>query len=352
MNFKLAYGHSGTANQVLSQRLFCYNELMNQPTTHPFDTLTPDTILDALESQGFDVDGRVNALNSYENRVYQIGIDQKPPLIAKFYRPERWSREQIQEDHDFCFAVEAHDIPVVTPLKNSAGDSIYQFAGFQFAVFPRRGGYAPELDHQDNLAIMGRTLARLHNVGAQQLYQHRPTLDAQTFGQDSIDFVAEHFIPFEHKSAYLSVCNNIMSIVADKLQAANNIRVHGDLHIGNILLRDDIPYLVDFDDSRSAPAIQDIWMLLSGEPHEQEIQLQKIIAAYAEFRDFPYQELPMIESLRTLRMIHHSAWIARRWQDPAFPPAFPWFDTHQFWGQHVADLQQQLNALTVNQSHQ
>jgi len=325
---------------------------MNQSSNHPFDRLTPDTILDALETQGFHVDGRVTALNSYENRVYQIGIEAvdnelAAPLIAKFYRPERWTLAQIQEEHDFCFEIEAHDIPVVSPLKNASGLSIYSYEGFDFAVFPRKGGYAPELDYQNNLAIMGRTLARLHNVGAQQPFKHRPSLNAQTFGHDCIDFVAEHFIPFEHKSAYLSVCNNIMGIVSAKLENAKNIRVHGDLHIGNILLRDDIPNLVDFDDSRSAPAIQDIWMLLSGEPNEQEIQLQKIIAAYSEFRDFPFQELPMIESLRTLRMVHHTAWLARRWQDPAFPPAFPWFDTHQFWAQHVADLNQQL--MTLNQ---
>ncbi|VAW45556.1 YihE protein, required for LPS synthesis [hydrothermal vent metagenome] len=323
---------------------------MNQPSHHPFDRLTPDTILDALEAQGFEVDGCVTALNSYENRVYQIGIDQGQPLIVKFYRPDRWNQAQIQEEHDFCFAVEAHDIPVVIPLKNSTGDSIYQFEGFDFTVFPRKGGYAPELDYQDNLAIMGRTLARLHNVGAQQPFKHRPTLNAQTFGQDCIDFVAQNFIPFEHKSAYLAVAENIMAVVTEKLQTAKNIRVHGDLHIGNILLRDDIPNLVDFDDSRSAPAIQDIWMLLSGDDQEQQIQLQKIIGAYSEFRDFPYSELVMIESLRTLRMIHHTAWLARRWEDPAFPPAFPWFDTHQFWAQHVSDLHQQLNELEVNQN--
>lgn len=323
---------------------------MNQNDNHPFNKLSPDTILDAMESQAFNIDGRVTALNSYENRVYQIGIDEAEPLIVKFYRPERWSGAQIQEEHDFCFEIEAHDIPVVTPLKNDMGESIYHFKGFDFAVFPRKGGYAPELDYQDNLAIMGRTLARLHNIGAQKTFQHRPTLNAQTFGQDSIDFVAEQFIPFEHKSAYLAVTENIMALVTDKLQPATNIRVHGDLHIGNILLRDDIPYLVDFDDSRLAPAIQDIWMLLSGEDHEQQIQLQKIMAAYSEFRNFPHSELPMIESFRTLRMIHHTAWLARRWEDPAFPPAFPWFDTHQFWAQHVGDLNQQLQVLNQNHS--
>ncbi len=324
---------------------------MSQPNPHPYELLTPDTVLDAIELQAHQVNGSVTALNSYENRVYQVGIEDADPLIVKFYRPERWSPAQIQDEHDFCFEVEAHDVPVVTPLKNSQNESLFTYKGFQFALFPRKGGYAPELDHQDNLAIMGRTLARLHNIGAQHPFKHRPELNAQTFGHDAIQFVAEHFIPFEHKNAYMTVCKSIMSCVSEKLKAAKNIRVHGDLHIGNILLRDDIPNLVDFDDSRSAPAIQDIWMLLSGDGHEQELQLQKIIAAYSEFRDFPHSELGMIESLRTLRMIHHTAWLARRWQDPAFPPAFPWFDTHQFWGQHVADLNQQLMALTVNQNH-
>lgn len=329
---------------------------MNQPSNHPFDRLTPDTILDALEAQGFHLDGRVTALNSYENRVYQVGIEADDdevaaPLIAKFYRPNRWTVAQIQEEHDFCFEIESHDIPVVSPLKNTTGDSLYEYEEFKFALFPRKGGYAPELDYQDNLAIMGRTLARLHNIGAQQPFKHRPTLNAQTFGQKSIDFVAEHFIPFEHKSAYLAVTESIMKPITEKLQGAKNIRIHGDLHIGNILMRDNIPNLVDFDDSRSAPAIQDIWMLLSGDQQEQQVQLQKIIQAYNEFRNFPHAELGMIESLRTLRMIHHTAWLAKRWEDPAFAPAFPWFDTHQFWAQHVADLQQQLTALNENHQH-
>lgn len=316
-----------------------------QTIKHPFDPLSPELILTAIESQGYVVDGCVTALNSYENRVYQIGIEDDLPLIVKFYRPDRWTRQQIQEEHDFCFALKNHDLPVVTPLQNSQGESLYGFQGFDFALFPRTGGYAPELDYQENLAIMGRTLARLHNVGSTHRFKYRPTLDSHSFGQDSIDFVSESFIPFEYKSAYLNVCQQIMSLVTEKLKNAHNISVHGDLHVGNILMRDDIPNLVDFDDARLAPAIQDIWMLLSGDEHEQEIQLQKIIPAYEEFRTFPYAELNMIESLRTLRMIHHTAWLARRWDDPAFPTAFSWFNTHQFWQQHIADLQQQLQTL-------
>jgi len=323
---------------------------MSQPKQHPFDRLSPDMILDAIEAQGFDIDGRVSALNSYENRVYQIGITDKEPLIAKFYRPHRWSLLQIQEEHEFSFQLQEHDIPVVTPIKNKQGQSVFNHSDFKFALFPRKGGHAPELDYQDNLAIMGRTLARVHNVGAELSYKHRPQLNAQNFGYHAISYIEQHFIPFEHRTAYVNTCGEIMAIIEQKLKGANNIRVHGDLHIGNILMRNDIPYLVDFDDSRSAPAIQDIWMLLSGEPHEQEIQLQKIIAAYAEFRDFPYQELSMIESLRSLRLIHYTAWLAKRWEDPAFPPAFPWFNSHNFWSQHLLDLQHQLEALNETTS--
>ncbi len=302
-------------------------------------------ILDAMESLDYPVDGRVTALNSFENRVYQIGLEDQAPIITKFYRPDRWTAAQIQEEHDFSMAAAEHEIPVVTPLQNKQGQSLFEFTQFRFAVFPRKGGYAPELDHQDNLAIMGRLLARLHNIGAQQDYQHRSHLDAQTFGHDSIDFIAHKFIPLEQQSTYLQLTADIMPIIENQLASAQVIRVHGDLHIGNILMREELPFLVDFDDSRSAPAIQDIWMLLSGSAAEQQVQLQKIIQAYSEFRDFPYAELSMIEALRTLRMIHHTAWLARRWDDPAFPPAFPWFDTHNFWTQHLADLQQQLLAL-------
>lgn len=323
---------------------------MEHASTHPFDQLTPDTLLDAMESLSVHIDGSVSALNSYENRVYQIGIEGDSPLIAKFYRPERWDIKQIQEEHDFCFALEAHDIPVVAPIKQGHDLSVFEHEGFLFALFKRKGGYAPELDHQDNLAIMARTLARLHRVGETHVFQHRPTLDTQNFGQDSINYVAEQFIPFEHKTSYLNTSNEIIKIISSQMAGAKNISVHGDLHVGNILMRDEIPNLVDFDDSRLAPAIQDIWMLLSGEPEEQEAQLQKIIPAYNEFREFPQTELKMIPALQTLRMIHHTAWLARRWDDPAFPPAFPWFDTHQFWQQHVSDLNNQLILLNKRAS--
>jgi len=323
-----------------------YNTSMTNSDLHPFEKLTPTLIMDAIEGQGHLCSGSVFAMNSYENRVYQIGIeDQQQPIIAKFYRPNRWRQEQIQEEHDFSFELLDHDIPVVVPLQDENGDSLFAHEGFVFSLFPRKGGHAPELDHKNNLQIMGRMLARLHLIGEKKLYKYRPTLDILSFGRDSIDFVSNEFIPFEHKSNYVAVCKKLMDLMQVKLENCDNIRVHGDLHIGNILMRDEIPNLVDFDDSRLAPAIQDIWMLLSGEEQEQKIQLQKVIHAYSEFRDFPYHEIKMIESLRTLRILHHCAWLARRFDDPAFESAFPWFDQNSYWLQHINDLNNQLDAL-------
>ena len=329
-----------------------YNKVMTNSDLHPFEKLTPTLIMDAIEEQGHLCSGSVFAMNSYENRVYQIGIeDQTQPIIAKFYRPSRWTQDQIQEEHDFSFELLNHDIPVVVPLQNNQGKSLFNHEGFVFSLFPRKGGHAPELDHKDNLQIMGRMLARLHLIGEKKLYEHRPKLDCVTFGKDSIEFVSNEFIPFEHKSTYVSVCNQLMDLMQPRLENCKNIRVHGDLHIGNILMRDKIPNLVDFDDSRLAPAIQDIWMLLSGEEQEQKIQLQKVIEAYSEFREFPHHEIKMIESLRTLRILHHCAWLARRFDDPAFESAFPWFDQGSYWMQHINDLTNQLDALQVENGH-
>ena len=314
--------------------------------THPYDALTPELVLTAVEQLGYLTTGGLMALNSYENRVYQVALaDQPHPLIIKFYRPLRWSAAQINEEHRFSRQAAEADIPVVLPLADDAGQTLHHLNGFDFALFPRKGGHAPELDYQDNLAIMGRTLARLHNVGARDPFHHRPALDASSFGHQAIEFVSQHFMPLEYQRTYLDVCQPIMQLIEERLQQTRPIRVHGDLHVGNILMRDEIPHLVDFDDARMAPAIQDIWMLLSGNEQDQQRQLEQIIVAYQDFRDFPFAELKMMDALRTLRMIHHTAWLARRWDDPAFPPAFPWFDTHRFWEQHIQDLRQQLDTL-------
>ena len=315
---------------------------------HPFESLGPDLLIDAVESLGFVSDGRFLALNSYENRVYQIGIEGDEPMIAKFYRPERWSRQQILEEHEFCFELVEQELPVVAPWKDSQGDSLHHYSDFSFALYRRRGGRAPELDNLDNLFILGRLMGRIHGIGATRPFQHRPHLDSQGFGWDSYRLISEQFIPDELRSAYDSLAIDLLNRIEDILKEygpLNPVRVHGDCHSGNILWRDDNPHFVDFDDARMAPAIQDLWMLLSGERHEQCIQMAEIVEGYNEFHEFDLRELALVEVLRTLRIMHHSAWIARRWSDPAFPMAFSWFDSPRYWSEHILQLREQLAAL-------
>jgi Ser/Thr protein kinase RdoA (MazF antagonist) len=321
---------------------------MSDAQKHPFDRLSPDLLIDAVESVGFLSDGRLLALNSYENRVYQVGIDEQAPMIAKFYRPERWSREQILEEHEFCFQLVEQELPVVAPWRSANGDSLHQFGGFSFALYERKGGHAPELDNLDNLFILGRLMGRIHGVGAMQPFQHRPVLDSQSFGWDSFELISEQFIPAELREAYdtlaVHVLKKIDQILADYGQI-NLIRVHGDCYSGNILWRDNNPHYVDFDDARMAPAIQDLWMLLSGDRHEQTLQIAELVEGYSEFYDFDLRELRLIEVLRTLRIMNYSAWIARRWSDPAFPRAFSWFNSARYWSDHILELREQLAAL-------
>jgi Ser/Thr protein kinase RdoA (MazF antagonist) len=315
---------------------------------HPFQTLTPSFIMDAVESQGFRCDCRTLALNSYENRVYQVGIEEGQPLIAKFYRPGRWSDSQIIEEHGFCRELAEHELPVVAPLRNAAGESLFHHDGFRFALYPRQGGHAPEFDNLDNLLILGRLLGRMHRIGAARPFTHRPTLDSQSFGHASVAFLAARFIPEEYRESYAAVTGQLLqaidAIMADT-GSVRSIRVHGDCHAGNILWRDDAPHFVDFDDARMAPAVQDLWMMLSGDRSRQTAQLEALIGGYREFCDFDPRELRLIEALRALRMLHHSAWLARRWKDPAFPGAFPWFNTVRYWGEQILALREQLAAL-------
>lgn len=315
---------------------------------HPFDDLTPDLLLDAVESCGFLSDGRMLALNSYENRVYQVGLEDQAPIIAKFYRPARWSDAQIQEEHDFCFELVEHELPVVAPLRNEAGESLFQYGNFRFALYPRKGGHAPELSNPDHLLVLGRLLGRMHNIGAVRPFQHRPTLTSQQFGHEAAAYVSEHFVPADLKPAYDSLARDLLQAVDDAIASAGAVtylRVHGDCHVGNLLWRDDAPHFVDLDDARMAPAVQDIWMLLSGERNQQARLLAEILEGYTEFRDFHNAELRLIDALRTLRMLHFSAWIARRWDDPAFPRAFPWFDSPRYWGEQILALRMQMAEL-------
>ena len=312
-------------------------------TPHPYESLTPDSVLDAVESLDYLSDARILTLNSYENRVYQIGIEESVPLIAKFYRPARWSPEQIREEHQFTQSLADADIPVVPPIK-TADDTLHNHGGFDFAVFPRKGGHAPELDNLDNLYILGRTLGRIHLVGQAQPFNYRPTLDSFSFGQQSRQFLIEgDWLPEDCRYEYQRLTEEILTLVDTAFKRVNrlkNIRLHGDCHPGNILWRDNTPHFVDFDDCRMGPAVQDLWMMLSGERPQQTLQINEIIEGYEEFLPFNRAELQLIEPLRALRIMHYAAWLARRWQDPAFPTHFPWFNTSTYWLGHMMELRE------------
>lgn len=304
--------------------------------------------MDAVERQGFCCDCRNLTLNSYENRVYQIGIEDGLPIIAKFYRPERWTKQQIVEEHNFTLELASHELPVVAPWCTPEGQTLFQHNGFHFALYPRQGGHAPEFDNLDNLLILGRMLGRIHRIGAVQGYQERPELSLQSFGYDSVELIQAQFIPPEYRESYTALTSQILERIRLEFATCSSvqmIRTHGDCHSGNILWRDDAPHFVDFDDSRMAPAVQDLWMMLSGDRPRRLAQLDTLLEGYQEFYDFNPLELRLIEPLRTLRMLQYSAWIARRWDDPAFPIAFPWFNTMHYWGEQILELREQLAAL-------
>ncbi|MDG0980164.1 MAG: serine/threonine protein kinase [Halieaceae bacterium] len=316
--------------------------------THPYSTLSPERILDAIEAQGYRCDGRINALNSYENRVFQVGIEDQAPLIAKFYRPNRWSLEQIGEEHAFCAELTAAEWPVVAPLIGPNGQSAYEDNGFIFSLFTRFGGHAPEPSNLETIELLGRSLGRLHAIGAQQDFHFRPAITVESFGHESREFLLNNqCIPASLVDSYASLTRDILDSVGSTFQNCpyQSIRLHADCHLGNILWRDDRAVFVDFDDCRMGPAVQDLWMLLSGDHQEQMQQLEALLEGYEMFFDFDDRELQLIESLRTLRMMHHAAWLARRWSDPAFPKAFPWFNTERYWGEHILELREQLSAL-------
>jgi Ser/Thr protein kinase RdoA (MazF antagonist) len=317
------------------------------PSAHPFAALSPDWILTAVESTGLSCDGRMLALNSYENRVYQIGVEEGAPVIAKFYRPERWSREQILEEHAFVLELEAQELSVVAPIADAAGRTLYEFEDFMFALFPRRGGRSPDLDF-DTLQVLGRTLGKLHNIGSLHKFKYRQELSVATFAEASCAYLLErNFIPDDLRSAYSSLASDLLKRVNQifKERSYESLRLHGDCHAGNVLWRDDLPMLVDFDDTMTGPAVQDLWMLLSGEREQQQAQLAELIDGYEMFGAFNPAELGLIEALRTLRLMHYSAWLARRWDDPAFPRSFPWFNTARYWSTHILELREQLAAL-------
>lgn len=315
----------------------------------PYKDLSPDTILNAVDQAGYRTDGRILALNSYENRVYQVGVEDGKPLIAKFYRPGRWSDAAILEEHNFTLLLAEQEIPVIPPLRDAGGKSLFEASGFRFALYPRTGGRTPELDNPDHLLQLGRTLARLHNFGAVESFHHRPELTIASFAIEPSRYLLDNsFIPVDLIEAYSSLITDLIQRIEHCFARGSDyrsIRLHGDCHLGNILWDRDAPILVDFDDARMGPAVQDLWMLLSGDRAYMTARLFDLLDGYCEFRDFDPAELRLIEALRTLRMIHYAGWIARRWHDPAFPLAFPWFNTQRYWEDHILSLREQAAML-------
>jgi len=305
-------------------------------------------VLDAVEAEGYLPTGSLLALNSYENRVYQIGEENEGFLVGKFYRPERWSDEQILEEHRFALALAELEVPVIAPLANAAGNTLHYFAGFRFALFPRRGGRSPELFDPDTQYRLGQFLGRIHALGSARPFVHRPELTPESFGDESLAYLMEHaFLPPEHERQYRDLAEALLATVKTRFASVEYepIRLHGDFHPGNILWTDSGAHLVDLDDCRMGPAVQDLWMLLSGSRSEMVKQLGEILEGYEEFCDFDRRQLALIESLRSLRLIYYAAWLARRWSDPAFPMAFPWFNTVKYWEEQILTLREQQQRL-------
>ncbi|MBS1208650.1 MAG: rdoA [Proteobacteria bacterium] len=313
---------------------------------HPFATLTPDGVLNAIDATGLRTDGRLLTLNSYENRVYQAGLEEAGFIVAKFYRPERWSDAAIHEEHAFTLRLAEQEIPAVPPMRLADGDTLAHAGGFRVAVFERRGGRTPELDDAGVLEWLGRFIGRIHAVGATLSYEHRLTLDVPTYGELPGGFVlASPHLPDDLREAYREALLAALAGVRESFERAgalHRICLHGDCHPGNVLWTDLGPHFVDFDDSCMGPAIQDLWMLLSGERREMTRKLCDLLAGYEEFAEFNPREVQVIEALRTLRLIHYAAWLARRWADPAFPVAFPWFNTRTWWEEHIGNLRDQV----------
>ena len=327
--------------------------------THPYQALTPSVVLDAMSALGLPVDGRLSALSSYENRVYQVHLDDDSTVVTKFYRPGRWSEAQIREEHAFTDELMAEDIPVVGPLTLN-GMRLHEArivhdgvdGHFWFSVSPCRGGRAPELDDPEVLMWIGRLMARMHLVGERHAFEHRPTLNLHTFGEASRDLLMrENWVPPEVAQQWLSLCNQTLELVRQKMPAqVRTLRLHGDCHPGNILwtpqgMPEAGPHFVDLDDARMGPAVQDLWMLLHGDEQERRQKLFTVLEGYESMRPFDMQEVQWIEPLRSLRIIHYSAWLASRQDDPAFPMHFPWFGTADYWRGQCDTLREQIELM-------
>lgn len=313
-----------------------------------YDQLTPELVIQAVESLGYLSDARVFPLNSYENRVYQVGIDEATPVIAKFYRPNRWSDEQILEEHQFSLMLNQLELPVVPPIQApNTQSTLHRFGGYRFAIYERMGGQAPEPGDFDQLYRLGRLIGRIHAAGREKDFAFRPALDIDSYCTQPSQFLLEqHFIPAHLAARFEDLIQTLTQMIREQFAGVDGlklIRTHSDCHIGNILWnRDSGPWFVDFDDCRMAPAIQDLWMLLAGDRASQTAQLSEVLEGYEEFCSFNRAEIALIESLRSLRIIHYAGWLAKRWQDPAFPLNFPWFNTSNYWDKFLGELHEQI----------
>ena len=331
---------------------------------HPYQVLTPSVVLDALSGLGLAVDGRLSALSSYENRVYLAHLDDDTSVVAKFYRPGRWSEAQIREEHSFTAELVAEDIPVVGPLvlnSMSLHEARVVHDGvdghFWFSVSPRRGGRAPELDDPEVLMWIGRLMARMHLVGERHAFSVRPVLNLHTFGEQSREqLVSQQQIAEEVQQQWLSLCDQALALVKQQMpQDLKVLRLHGDCHPGNILwtpegMPEPGPHFVDMDDARTGPAVQDLWMLVHGDIAERRQRMEIVLEGYESVRGFDRRELQCIEPLRTLRIIHYSAWLAGRQDDPAFPLHFPWFGTSDYWRGQCDTLREQIEAMQSDEA--
>ena len=309
----------------------------------PFARLSPQLVLDAAASAGLEGDGRLLALNSYENRVYQLGAGEHL-YVLKFYRARRWSDEQIGEEHAFTAELSAAELPVAAPVA-VGGRTLLRFQEFRFAIFPWMRGRAPELDQPEARAMLGRALARLHRIGAVRAFRARPRLSIERLGHEARAAVlASELLPPSLAERYAQASARLLELIEHAFAEVGSlaaVRIHGDCHLGNLLWNEQGPVFVDLDDCCSGPRVQDLWMLLSGSPWEQQRQWEELLGGYAQFADFDFREMRLIEPLRALRMLHHAGWVAQRWHDPAFPRAFPWFGEVRNWESYITDLFEQ-----------
>ena len=319
------------------------------PDQEGYYKLTPDVVLNAVESLGYRCDGRFLALNSYENRVYRINLEEAPAIVTKFYRPHRWSDAAILEEHQFTQELSDLEIPVVAPLKDPQGQTLHSYEGFRFAVYPNCGGRWPELDNEDNLTWIGRFIGRIHAYAKTDTFKHRPEVDIDSYGWQPLQQLEQsQLLPLELKSLYVQVAQQVLEVAQQRFNETGKLhrfRLHADCHPGNILWTDDGPHFVDFDDARNGPAVQDLWMLLSGDRRDMTLQLDCVLEGYTEFCDFEARELNLIEPLRSLRLIHYSAWLTNRWSDPSFPANFPWFAENKYWEEQILALKEQLSLM-------